>query len=239
MYPKIERCSGSSKRLSRMARRKVCFVSRLFTRAGVLITSHQTLLRTKRSASISRTSRKNSSSRSTVISPRLSPRTCTPSCSSPLRFHPDLLPTLHSESTPDIFNRLPPLRPFSTTAFLTSLKSHGHPLLFRAKTPFGSGGSQAFYEAFLKSPNFGVWLARRCGEAIRECEKRAKVGGWTENGSGVGSEGGGGKGGGGLGLETGMETLAVGGAFNENDSRRSSSSNGLRAGKSSESSAVS
>ncbi|KAL7413136.1 hypothetical protein BDY24DRAFT_341111 [Mrakia frigida] len=91
------------------------------------------------------------------------------------RYFASLIPT---DLTPTPINTLPPLKPFSPSAFLASLKAHGHPLTFRSKVS-GGGGSQVFYESFLKSRNFGGWLTRRCGEANEECEKRARREGWV------------------------------------------------------------
>jgi hypothetical protein len=51
---------------------------------------------------------------------------------------------------------LPAGAPFGTAAFLAGLKAHGAPL------PFTSGGKRrAFYERWLRSPAFGLWLARQ------------------------------------------------------------------------------
>ncbi|KAF8577586.1 DUF1630-domain-containing protein [Ramaria rubella] len=47
----------------------------------------------------------------------------------------------------------PRLKPFNTTHFLTSLKTHGTPLPFRSSTK-----QREFYEKWLRTPAFGLWL---------------------------------------------------------------------------------
>ena len=48
------------------------------------------------------------------------------------------------------------MKRFNENDFFATLKSHGSPL------PFKSNGKQReFYERWLKSPGFGVWLARQ------------------------------------------------------------------------------
>jgi hypothetical protein len=57
------------------------------------------------------------------------------------------------------------LKPFSTTAFLSSLKQYGSPLPFKS-----SSKRTEFYERWLRTPAFGVWLAmqeERVGEVLR------------------------------------------------------------------------
>jgi hypothetical protein len=49
-----------------------------------------------------------------------------------------------------------PLKPFNVTNFFASLKGHGSPLPFRS-----SGKQKEFYKRWLKTPAFGVWLARQ------------------------------------------------------------------------------
>jgi hypothetical protein len=50
----------------------------------------------------------------------------------------------------------PRLRPFSATDCLASLKAHGAPL------PFKSASKRTeLYERWLRTPAFGVWLARQ------------------------------------------------------------------------------
>ncbi|KAL1744012.1 hypothetical protein HDZ31DRAFT_39588 [Schizophyllum fasciatum] len=55
-------------------------------------------------------------------------------------------------------NPPPPLRlkPFNTTQFFASLKAHGTTLPFRS-----SGKRVEFYERWLKTPAFGLWLAQQ------------------------------------------------------------------------------
>jgi len=48
------------------------------------------------------------------------------------------------------------LRPFSTTSFLASLKAHGSPLPFRS-----TNKRNEFYERWLKTPAFGLWLGHQ------------------------------------------------------------------------------
>jgi hypothetical protein len=45
------------------------------------------------------------------------------------------------------------LKPFSTTSFLASLKTNGSPLPFRSTSK-----RKEFYERWLKTPAFGLWL---------------------------------------------------------------------------------
>ena len=48
------------------------------------------------------------------------------------------------------------LKPFHDAAFFASLKAHGSPL------PFKSNAKQReFYERWLRTPAFGLWLARQ------------------------------------------------------------------------------
>ncbi|KII89815.1 hypothetical protein PLICRDRAFT_108142 [Plicaturopsis crispa FD-325 SS-3] len=48
------------------------------------------------------------------------------------------------------------LKPFSTTGFFASLKAHGSPLPFRSTSK-----QKEFYERWLKTPAFGMWLAHQ------------------------------------------------------------------------------
>jgi hypothetical protein len=48
------------------------------------------------------------------------------------------------------------LKPFNSDNFLSSLKAHGSPLPFRSAMK-----QKEFYERWLKTPNFGVWLAQQ------------------------------------------------------------------------------
>lgn len=47
-------------------------------------------------------------------------------------------------------------KPFSTTNFVNSLKAHGSPLPFRS-----TGKQREFFERWLKTPTFGLWLGRQ------------------------------------------------------------------------------
>ncbi|KAH9945275.1 DUF1630-domain-containing protein [Epithele typhae] len=48
------------------------------------------------------------------------------------------------------------LKPFQDAAFFASLKAHGSPLPFKSNTK-----QREFYERWLRTPAFGVWLARQ------------------------------------------------------------------------------
>jgi hypothetical protein len=48
------------------------------------------------------------------------------------------------------------LRPFNDTHFFASLKTHGSPLPFKT-----SSKQRKFYERWLRTPAFGLWLARQ------------------------------------------------------------------------------
>jgi hypothetical protein len=48
------------------------------------------------------------------------------------------------------------MRPFNTTSFLASLKAHGSPLPFRSTSK-----RKEFYERWLKTPAFGMWLGHQ------------------------------------------------------------------------------
>ncbi|KAI0768089.1 DUF1630-domain-containing protein [Trametes elegans] len=48
------------------------------------------------------------------------------------------------------------LKPFSDAAFFASLKAHGSPLPFKS-----TGKQREFYERWLRTPAFGLWLARQ------------------------------------------------------------------------------
>jgi hypothetical protein len=61
-----------------------------------------------------------------------------------------------SSASPATSNRPSRLKPFSTTNFLNSLKTHGSPLPFRSTSK-----QKEFYERWLKSPAFGLWLGRQ------------------------------------------------------------------------------
>ncbi|KAI0370326.1 DUF1630-domain-containing protein [Pilatotrama ljubarskyi] len=70
------------------------------------------------------------------------------------RYLQSLIPT-PSESRSNLANS-GRLKPFSDAAFFASLKAHGSPL------PFKSNAKQKeFYERWLRTPAFGLWLARQ------------------------------------------------------------------------------
>ena len=48
------------------------------------------------------------------------------------------------------------LKPFQDAAFFASLKANGSPLLFKS-----SSKQRGFYERWLRTPAFGLWLARQ------------------------------------------------------------------------------
>lgn len=48
------------------------------------------------------------------------------------------------------------LKPFNNANFLASLKAHGAPLPFRSTSK-----RREFYERWLRTPAFGLWLARQ------------------------------------------------------------------------------
>ena len=59
---------------------------------------------------------------------------------------------LHSSRS----DRTPRLKPFNNVNFLASLKTHGTPLPFRSNSK-----QREFYERWLRTPAFGLWLARQ------------------------------------------------------------------------------
>ena len=61
-----------------------------------------------------------------------------------------------SSSKQDNTHPPPSLPSFHPSAFLASLKQHGSPLPFRSRTK-----QKEFYERWLKSPAFGVWMRER------------------------------------------------------------------------------
>ncbi|KAI0308843.1 hypothetical protein OF83DRAFT_1072912, partial [Amylostereum chailletii] len=62
------------------------------------------------------------------------------------------------------------LRPFNNTHFLASLKAHGTPLPFRS-----SSKQRQFYEQWLRTPAFGLWLARQEEIVSRVLMEKARV----------------------------------------------------------------
>ncbi|TFK87984.1 DUF1630-domain-containing protein [Polyporus arcularius HHB13444] len=70
------------------------------------------------------------------------------------RYLQTLIPT-PSESRSNLATP-PRLKPFHDAAFFASLKAHGSPLPFKS-----SGKQREFYERWLRTPAFGLWLARQ------------------------------------------------------------------------------
>ncbi|KAI9061000.1 DUF1630-domain-containing protein [Trametes sanguinea] len=70
------------------------------------------------------------------------------------RYLQSLIPT-PSESRSNLASSYR-LKPFSDAAFFASLKAHGSPLPFKS-----SSKQREFYERWLRSPAFGVWIARQ------------------------------------------------------------------------------
>ncbi|KAG8924436.1 hypothetical protein FRC02_010421 [Tulasnella sp. 418] len=62
-----------------------------------------------------------------------------------------------------------PMKPFTPTSFLSSLKTHGSLLPFRS-----SAKQREFYEKWLRTPAFGVWLTERVEEVRQAFESRRK-----------------------------------------------------------------
>ncbi|KIY68703.1 DUF1630-domain-containing protein [Cylindrobasidium torrendii FP15055 ss-10] len=58
----------------------------------------------------------------------------------------------------DVRNGKTRLKPFQNSAFFASLKEHGSPLPFKSSTK-----RRDFYERWLKTPSFGLWLAQQEG----------------------------------------------------------------------------
>ena len=69
------------------------------------------------------------------------------------RLSPSPAPSPSPMSLPTPTSRL---KPFNTSHFLASLKTHGSPLPFRS-----SAKQREFYERWLRTPAFGVWLAKQ------------------------------------------------------------------------------
>jgi len=59
------------------------------------------------------------------------------------------------------------MKPFGTVSFLASLKAHGSPLPFRSVNK-----QREFYERWLKTPAFGLWLVRQEERVLREISER-------------------------------------------------------------------
>ena len=64
-------------------------------------------------------------------------------------------------------SKYPSLKPFNQDHFFASLKAHGAPLPFRS-----SAKQKEFYERWLRSPAFGLWMARQ-EEAINAILRRS------------------------------------------------------------------
>ncbi|KAG6907162.1 hypothetical protein DXG01_010287 [Tephrocybe rancida] len=71
------------------------------------------------------------------------------------RYLNTLIPTPTEVARTSIHNTLR-LKPFNTASFFVSLKAHGSTLPFRSTSK-----RTEFYERFLKTPGFGVWLAQQ------------------------------------------------------------------------------
>lgn len=71
------------------------------------------------------------------------------------RYLTTLIPSPSSPRLPPDSNQPLRLKPFNTTNFLASLKTHGAPLPFKS-----TAKQKEFYERWLKTPAFGLWLGR-------------------------------------------------------------------------------
>lgn len=82
------------------------------------------------------------------------------------RFISSLIPAEFDLSSP---YETPKIRPFNTTAFLSSLKTHGTPLQLKSKNlPTGPAVRQSLYVDFLQCPNFSLWLHMRIRQSQEE-----------------------------------------------------------------------
>lgn len=82
------------------------------------------------------------------------------------RYVSSLIPADFSLSSP---SETPKIKPFNTTAFLASLKSHGTPLPIRSRNlPTGSAVRQSLYLDFIQCPNFSTWLHARIHQSQEE-----------------------------------------------------------------------
>ncbi|GAC95440.1 hypothetical protein PHSY_003016 [Pseudozyma hubeiensis SY62] len=90
---------------------------------------------------------------------------------SPLnRYVASLVPASFDLSSP---SEVPKIRPFNTTDFLSSLKTHGTPLAIRSRSlPTGASVRQGLYMDFLRCPNFSLWLHSRVAAAEEEQRRR-------------------------------------------------------------------
>jgi len=69
------------------------------------------------------------------------------------RYLTTLIPSPAESASPKLSSRM---RPFNTTNFLASLKAYGSPLPFRSTSK-----RKEFYERWLKTPAFGLWLGHQ------------------------------------------------------------------------------
>lgn len=82
------------------------------------------------------------------------------------RYVSSLIPAEFDLSSP---YETPKIRPFNTTAFLSSLKTHGTPLQLKSKNlPTGPAVRQSLYVDFLQCPNFSLWLHMRIRQSQEE-----------------------------------------------------------------------
>jgi len=65
------------------------------------------------------------------------------------------------------------LKPFNDAQFFASLKTHGSPLPFKSPSK-----QRLFYERWLRTPAFGLWLARQEEMVGDVLASRASVGSW-------------------------------------------------------------
>lgn len=89
------------------------------------------------------------------------------------RYLTTLIPSPSPLQLPPDSNQPPRLKPFNTANFLASLKTHGAPLPFKS-----TAKQKEFYERWLKTPAFGLWLGREEGivqEVLRESARRASA----------------------------------------------------------------
>ncbi|KAL5503993.1 hypothetical protein ACEPAH_8066 [Sanghuangporus vaninii] len=84
----------------------------------------------------------------------------------PLNRYLNTLIPLISKSQPNNTLSQPSLKPFNQDHFFASLKTHGAPLPFRS-----SSKQKEFYERWLRSPAFGLWMAKQ-EEAINQFLRR-------------------------------------------------------------------
>ncbi|KDQ13515.1 hypothetical protein BOTBODRAFT_133411 [Botryobasidium botryosum FD-172 SS1] len=99
------------------------------------------------------------------------PSSPTPPSPIPSPSLPSPTPSASATSTTSLtLNTTPRIRPFLPTQFLASLKTHGSPLPFRS-----SAKQKDFYERWLRTPAFGLWLTQRVEEVTGVLEKRSRV----------------------------------------------------------------